>query len=1404
MSYKVLQILDSSIKVADNVDRLNFTGSFGVTISTDGKTATLNLTIPSVDTFSTLTDGTNSAIATGTEAFKFRSANNILSVLVTDNEPVHGDNLLLTVNQGNIDHNAIQNIGTVTHSQLETHITNLEVNRNEQLSVGLISGGIITPTAGIQFDVASGVGYVDISGILTRITWNSVSGLSTIVDGENLVGVNTSGTVYISQTELPSTDIYLGHILTIGNNTSILETFNVPIYSQKIAERLNHFLVDAIGPLNETGSIVTEQLSPNFLKLDISDGIFYSRLNDIAVPATSAFTKIYNTSDNSWVVDISSPNTVDTTKWNNILNPNTSALVNMTVNFWKKDIIFQTSNGTVYYVYAQAEYQTEDQADGSPLPLLPLEQHDDITLLATIVSKNGDTTVANRITDIRSSLERVFYDYAPKSHQHEIGGLTNSSTGLLRGGTVTINTDTAKFDLQAGFGVFVNNTTDPLLPTYKIVSWNAQTAVVVINLTTQPGTYLGIDNTGSLVQSATRFSYEQTRDIIPLAFLFHASNVYIKSVLNNNTTAFDPAARLNDLITAIGIINVSGNTYGYNGTNLKLDKSSGKSFDLGVNFHIDKKVPDIVADTTLTALNFQYVYHNGSGGLVVTPSTDLDTNYYDNLSGTLQAIPTDEWVSIPIFYIPGQNATGTKIMYPQKTFATKELAIAGGTPDPDFVYDPNLVDNASIRTYCIVKQNSTDLSDSTRAIFIQAGKFVGSTGGGSTGSVGSGAPVDASYIVTVADPTLTNEKVIGTDFFVTNSHVATNAGIVESKLSLNYPTHSNVNDPTSTQKAALGGSFGTPSGTNVYVTDTDPRNTNARTPTSHLIINDIGIGPEHTISGGVNGYVFKVTGPTTAQLMQLNHTELANIGTNTHSAIDTFIASRGMINGLASLDSNTKVPVIQLSDVLAVTDLSSYSSTSGTGSTAILSTITLPSNGQVLGFDGTNWINQSLPSQLSDSGANGIVVRTALNTTIARTLIQPAAGLVINNADGVSGNPSFVLADDLEALEALNGVGLYTRTTTNTWAARTITGTTNQITLTNGNGVSNNPTISIASNPVLPGTASVTLPSGSTAQRPATPTAGMYRFNTSTLSAEVYTGSSWVTTTSAGTVTSVAATQPSSGLTISGSPIVSNGTFVFALANDLAALEGLTSTGIAVRSATDTWTARTITGTANQISVTNGDGIANNPLLSLVANTVIPGTGAIQIPSGTTAQRPISPIVGDIRFNTTANVYEAWNGTNWISFASSAIGSGVKEIIAGQLQQLSGTSLTPYDNTPPLITEGSEFFSQIITTQTDNGRVVIWFSSIVALSSSSRVATIALYRDSTLIGVTTVSSPSTNSPVTTTFIVADSPGVAGSYTYSGRIGMSAAATWYIGGWTSAANYGGAANTNNQYVLMRLE
>ena len=86
-----------------------------------------------------------------------------------------------------------------------------------------------------------------------------------------------------------------------------------------------------------------------------------------------------------------------------------------------------------------------------------------------------------------------------------------------------------------------------------------------------------------------------------------------------------------------------------------------------------------------------------------------------------------------------------------------------------------------------------------------------------------------------------------------------------------------------------------------------------------------------------------------------------------------------------------------------------------------------------------------------------------------------------------------------------------------------------------------------------------------------------------------------------GTVTSVTVTQPAAGITVTNSGSAQTGatTSTIALANDLAALEALASTGFAARTTTDTWAQRTFQGTSNRISITNPAGIAGDPTFDI-------------------------------------------------------------------------------------------------------------------------------------------------------------------------------------------------------------
>ncbi|HBY60270.1 MAG TPA: hypothetical protein DEH78_10635 [Solibacterales bacterium] len=104
---------------------------------------------------------------------------------------------------------------------------------------------------------------------------------------------------------------------------------------------------------------------------------------------------------------------------------------------------------------------------------------------------------------------------------------------------------------------------------------------------------------------------------------------------------------------------------------------------------------------------------------------------------------------------------------------------------------------------------------------------------------------------------------------VSDYNIAAAAAIAESKLALNFPTHASVNDPTAEQKAAMAGTSGVVSGTNRFVTNQDPRMTDARPPLAHGLLSSA--HGDTTAAGAIRGdlIVAQGTSPTTWRRLPL-------------------------------------------------------------------------------------------------------------------------------------------------------------------------------------------------------------------------------------------------------------------------------------------------------------------------------------------------------------------------------------------------------------------------------------------------------------------------------------------------------------------------------------------------------
>lgn len=193
-------------------------------------------------------------------------------------------------------------------------------------------------------------------------------------------------------------------------------------------------------------------------------------------------------------------------------------------------------------------------------------------------------------------------------------------------------------------------------------------------------------------------------------------------------------------------------------------------------------------------------------------------------------------------------------------------------------------------------------------------------------------------------------------------------------------------------------------------------------------------------------------------------TEIDNIEASLGPAINT----DGTFNGAGFTGAG-------LGSVTSFTDAINTVANNAAGKDTLDELFPATGAGNVIYSNGSNLWQQALPGatsgvqgysaklqSLASNATNGIIVQNASGTVVARSLVQPAEGITISDADGVAGNPTFALANDLAGVEGLTTTGFAVRTATDTWTTRSITGSAGRVTVSNGDGVASSPTIDLA------------------------------------------------------------------------------------------------------------------------------------------------------------------------------------------------------------------------------------------------------------------------------------------------------------------------------------------------------
>lgn len=301
------------------------------------------------------------------------------------------------------------------------------------------------------------------------------------------------------------------------------------------------------------------------------------------------------------------------------------------------------------------------------------------------------------------------------------------STGVASGGELSVNAgNPAAVDITAADGYIVNylagTQTEPVITRIKTAD---QTVTLDAAALLRTVTWWLLDSSGTVIQQATKPGEAQRRTHILLGV---TSQVGGAIVIDQSLPVILPgqANQLVDLMENLGPFNISGNQITPNGANLMINHSAGAMFSRAFGHFVNGVLtnsPHVSTTQAQTPADFIYVTQTTTAAGALTNLIDVAN--YDN-GGVVTPIGGggNDTTIHRVYLFPNNDPQRQLIIqYGQTIYinlASGLDRIGAGT----FIENPNFIQSGgALIAYIVVIRSATDLSNSSQAVFVRAGKF---------------------------------------------------------------------------------------------------------------------------------------------------------------------------------------------------------------------------------------------------------------------------------------------------------------------------------------------------------------------------------------------------------------------------------------------------------------------------------------------------------------------------------------------------------------------------------------------------------------------------------------------------------------------------------------------------------
>jgi hypothetical protein len=266
----------------------------------------------------------------------------------------------------------------------------------EGSAMGVLYGGDISTPIGLTVSISTGYGYLKSStGYIIRIDWPNTE-FSITDNSANYIYINDNYPTsenFLQSNTIPDVEsnIVFGRVITQGGSVILIDSTKFDVHH--VGDALKLFNRNALGSIYDSGSIVTTAT----YSLNVTDGSYYFGSKHYLPTGGIGITfSQYIRNGASWT--ISDTNLV-TSQYDN----GTGSLVGMSASYFTKHTLYVTGEGSnqkYLLVIGQTQYDNINLVETAALPIPPTYFTDSITPIASIVVREGTSTIYE-VLDIR-------------------------------------------------------------------------------------------------------------------------------------------------------------------------------------------------------------------------------------------------------------------------------------------------------------------------------------------------------------------------------------------------------------------------------------------------------------------------------------------------------------------------------------------------------------------------------------------------------------------------------------------------------------------------------------------------------------------------------------------------------------------------------------------------------------------------------------------------------------------------------------------------------------------------------------------------------------------------------------------------------------------------------------------